>query len=290
MFAVAHSQVGIQTDQVSPSAILEMNTSGLANGNKKGFLPPRVALQGNNDVTTIPSPATGLFVYNTADSGSFPNNVLANHYYFWNGTKWTDLSVSQSLNDYFDERILSYNSSSTQTFTYNAINNTSANNAGLEVSFDNGETVYSSGNIATKTGNQFSINITGLYEITGFINYNPNRTTIAANAQQRGCFLNLKIQRSTNNGSTWTDIIGNRSAWGVKATNQLKTVILSSTPVYLNAGERVRLVVQNPFDINDTTSLHGETTTGSTPPSITTAARTPISKSLTFVLLDYDLQ
>lgn len=282
------AQVGIQTSQVAPSAILEISTNDLPVGNKKGFLPPRVALSNNRDVTTIPSPAVGLFVYNTANAGTFPNNVLANKYYYWNGILWTDLAVSSSLAGYLADRILSLNSTATQAFTYSAINSTSAGNGGLAVSFADADIVTNAGNIATKSGDTFIIGITGLYEITGFVNYNPNRTTIAG--QQRGCFLNLKLQRSTDNGTSWTDIIGNRTAWGVKATNNLKTAILSSTPVYLTAGQRLRMVIQNPFDVSDASSIHGENNTTSPAPAITTAARVPVSKSLTLVLLDYDLQ
>ncbi|MBD8082049.1 hypothetical protein [Chryseobacterium caseinilyticum] len=283
------SQVGIQTSQVAPSAILEISTNDLAVGNKKGFLPPRVALAGNRDTTTIPSPAVGLFVYNTANGGTFPNNVIANRYYYWNGTIWTDLAVTSSLTGYLADRILSLNSTSTQTFTYAGINATSSANGGIPVSFADGDIVTNTGAIASKSGdNNFVISITGLYEVTGFVNYNPNRTSIGS--PQRGCFLNLKLQRSTDNGTTWTDIIGNRTAWGVRAANSLKTAILSSTPVYLTAGQQLRLVVQNPFEGTDTSSLHGETTVGSPLPAITTAARVPVSKSLTIVLLDYDLQ
>ncbi|WP_312076806.1 hypothetical protein [Chryseobacterium sp.] len=288
LFLKISAQVGIQTSQVSPSAILEMNTNDLATGSKKGFLPPRVALTGNTDTTTIPSPAVGLFVYNTANAGTFPNNVIENKYYYWNGTIWTDLSLTSSLSGYLADRILSLNSTATQTFTYGSINATSNTNGGIAVSFVDNEIVTNLGAIATKSGNTFIINITGLYEITGFVNYNPNRTTIAA--PQRGCFLNLKLQRSTDNGTTWTDIIGNRTAWGLRSTNNLKTAILSSTPVYLSAGQRLRLVVQNPFAITDASSLHGEDNTTSPLPAITTASRVPISKSLTIVLLDYDLQ
>lgn len=54
------AQVGIQTSQVAPSAILEINTNDLPVGNKKGFLGSRIALTGNTDKTTVPSPAVGV--------------------------------------------------------------------------------------------------------------------------------------------------------------------------------------------------------------------------------------
>lgn len=62
-----------------------------------------------------------------------------------------------------------------------------------------------------------------------------------------------------------------------------------STPVSLTAGNKIRLVVQNPFPVTDQTAVHGEET--STPlPAITTSTKIPILKSLTFTLLDSDLQ
>ncbi len=183
------------------------------------------------------------------------------------------------------------NATSNQTFTYANINATSAGNGGIPVTFSDSDIVINTGNIATKSGNTFTINITGLYEISAYVNYNPNRTSIGS--PQRGCFLNLKLQLSNNNGTTWTDVIGNRTAWGVKTNNLLKTAVLISTPINLTAGQMLRLVVQNPFAISDTSSIHGEDPAvfPSAPlPAITTSARTPISKNLTITLLDYDLQ
>ena len=77
----ALAQVGIGTSSPNASAQLEVNSSS------KGFLPPRVALTGTADVTTIASPATGLMVYNTATAGTSPNNVTPGIYYY-DGAKW----------------------------------------------------------------------------------------------------------------------------------------------------------------------------------------------------------
>ncbi len=75
---------GIGTTTPNNSALLDMYSSN------KGFLPPRVALTGVNDVATIPSPATGLLVYNTANAGSGSNLVYAGYYYF-DGSFWRRL-------------------------------------------------------------------------------------------------------------------------------------------------------------------------------------------------------
>jgi hypothetical protein len=47
----------------------------------KGFLPPRIALTGTTDAATIPTPATGLMVYNTNTAGG-----LTPGYYYNRGT------------------------------------------------------------------------------------------------------------------------------------------------------------------------------------------------------------
>jgi hypothetical protein len=56
----------------------------------KGFLPPRVSLSSVTDVVTIPSPVTGLLVYNT--NASITGGSGAGYYYF-NGTEWQDFST-----------------------------------------------------------------------------------------------------------------------------------------------------------------------------------------------------
>jgi len=82
----ASGSTGIGTTP-DASAILELNVNQLASGSKKGFLAPRVALTAYNDAATIPSPATGLLVYNlgTAPTFSFVG------YVYWDGTQWRAL-------------------------------------------------------------------------------------------------------------------------------------------------------------------------------------------------------
>lgn len=76
-----YAQTGIGTTTPHASAKLEVNASN------KGFLPPRVALTGEYDATTIATPATGLLVYCTGTGG------LASGYYFWNGTAWATIAT-----------------------------------------------------------------------------------------------------------------------------------------------------------------------------------------------------
>ncbi len=93
-----NAQTGIGTTSPNASAKLEVASS------TQGFLPPRVALTGTNDNTTIKNsagssvtPATGLVVFNTNTAGTSPNNVVPG-YYFWNGTAWINLIGSNTSN------------------------------------------------------------------------------------------------------------------------------------------------------------------------------------------------
>ncbi len=101
---------GIGTNTPNASAALDITATN------KGLLPPRVALAGINDISTIATPATGLLVYNTASAGAAPNNVVPGYYYYtgqawlrlshsanapgdmqyWNGTQWVVLPAGAS--------------------------------------------------------------------------------------------------------------------------------------------------------------------------------------------------
>ena len=82
------AQVGIGTTSPNASAKLQVDATD------KGFLPPRVSLTATNDLATIPSPATGLLIYNTATAGTSPNNVTPG-FYFYDGSKWQRLISQQ---------------------------------------------------------------------------------------------------------------------------------------------------------------------------------------------------
>ena len=82
------AQTGIGTTTPNASAKLDVTATD------RGFLPPRVALTASNvfsPITGTSSAAAGLLIYNTATSGTVPNNVVPG-YYFWNGTAWIQIS------------------------------------------------------------------------------------------------------------------------------------------------------------------------------------------------------
>lgn len=60
-------------------------------------MPPRLALTATNAASPVSSPATGLIVYNTATTGTAPNNVIPG-YYYWNGSAWINIIGSSTSN------------------------------------------------------------------------------------------------------------------------------------------------------------------------------------------------
>jgi hypothetical protein len=75
------AQISVGTTTPHSSAKLQVEASD------KGFLPPRVVLTAKNVASPITSPATGLLVFNTATSGTSPNDVTPGFYY-WDGSNW----------------------------------------------------------------------------------------------------------------------------------------------------------------------------------------------------------
>jgi trimeric autotransporter adhesin len=94
---------GINATGATPnaSAILDLNTGNTFTGtNGKGLIIPNVTLSSTTDATTIGTGnVTSLLVYNKTAAGAGATAVLANTYYYWDGTKWVTFS-GQGSNDW----------------------------------------------------------------------------------------------------------------------------------------------------------------------------------------------
>lgn len=110
-------------------------------------------------------------------------------------------------------RIFYAESSTPQIFTPSQINHPSSPANNLVV-FDQPPILNSNDFItfdpATST---FTATITGIYEVSTFVNYNPLAAGVSENVQDR-TFLNIRILRSTNNGASWEDVMASRAGWG----------------------------------------------------------------------------
>jgi len=79
----SNGQVGIGTATPDASAILDVSSTN------KGILGPRISLESITDAVTVPTPATGLLVYNTGIAG-----LKYVGYVFWNGGEWRTFNNS----------------------------------------------------------------------------------------------------------------------------------------------------------------------------------------------------
>jgi hypothetical protein len=89
---ISFAQLGISSHSTHASAALDLNSS------TKGFKASSIALTSNLDVTTIPNPAIGLLIYNTATVGVFPNNLIPGYYFFNSANIWEPLALNDALN------------------------------------------------------------------------------------------------------------------------------------------------------------------------------------------------
>jgi hypothetical protein len=130
-----NAQTGIGTTTPSPSAKLEVASSN------QGFLPPRIALTATNAASPVTSPATGLLVYNTATTGTPPNNV-APGYYYWNGSAWVAVLSTITTSS------ISGNGTTTTLTNFGAEVNTQSGTTYTLTATDNGKIISCTSNSA----------------------------------------------------------------------------------------------------------------------------------------------
>lgn len=90
-YLLAAQNVGIGT--ISPNASAQLHVSSTS----KGVLIPQVSLDSLKDVTSIPSPAQGLLVYNTTQPGV--RNDMARGYYYFSTNALSWIRFADNLND-----------------------------------------------------------------------------------------------------------------------------------------------------------------------------------------------
>jgi hypothetical protein len=136
------AQTGIGTTTPDASAKLDVSATN------KGFLPPRVTLTSISDNSTIPSPATGLLIYNTG------NNVgLAAGYYYWNGNAWATIATAGGSGS-FAASFLRGSRTATQSIAVDGIVSFSTvnNTGGQDIALNTGN-----GKITLAPGNTYRI-------------------------------------------------------------------------------------------------------------------------------------
>lgn len=294
------NSVGINTTSVDPSAIMEVKADIPGSATKKGFLPPRLELKNQRDKTTVPiatgteRKATAMLVYNTENTYNFSQgHVYADNYYYWLGDRWERMVYTPLVYEAVIPREFYIEGKTKQEFTTQQLNpphnNQGVNGADLPLKFE-GEPVLNRKSIFTKlTEENFQVNVTGTYDMSAFVHYNPLATVIQENVPHqpgvtyhKRAFLNLKIQRQASRAATWEDLVVVRAAWGFDAGGFLKTATINSVSVRLFKGDKIRLVVQSPYK----NSSQGH---GSEKPYTGTDADHPVARGFRALLLDFNL-
>jgi len=88
-YAFSQNNVGIGTTTPNTSAVLDVAATDM------GLLVPRVALTQTTSASPVTAPATSLLVYNTATI-----NDVTPGYYYWDGSKWSQLGAGVQSDDW----------------------------------------------------------------------------------------------------------------------------------------------------------------------------------------------
>lgn len=274
---------GIGTSAPHPSAALDINSK------TKGTLIPRVNLIHNKDVATILTPAVGLFVYNLQDTPtgttlpSGASKVTKNTFYFWNGVSWVENSNIDTARNILVPRTFEISQNDTQNTTDNTgtggINlgdvivkfDDDATNANLMLTINDPIATGSSTKIIDLTNNIFTVNYPGTnnFEISGYINYNPNAVAGPVD-------IEFVIQKLIS--GVWTDIAKSDMVYGESTRANSRTVNIAPKIVSMAAGEQFRTLIRK-----TTAKPHGGS--NATPATLYVPSNMNFSKALRLVLI-----
>lgn len=297
------NSVGINTGNspVDPSAIMEVKADTPGSTTKKGFLPPRVNLRSQRDKNTVPiaagteNKAKAMLVYNTDKTYDFIwGHVYADNYYYWLGDRWERMVYTPLVYEAVIPREFYIEGKSRQEFTTQQLNppysQGKVDGPNLPLKFTE-DPILNRGGIFTKLDDEkFLVNVTGTYDVSAFVHYNPRATEVKGSipgqpgvSYAKRAFLNLKIQRkSAGMGEDWKDLVVVRAAWGFDAGGFVKTATINAVAVQLYEGDKIRLAIQSPYK----SSSQGA---GKYNPYTDIDADHPVARGFRALLLDFNL-
>ena len=229
--------VAINADASLPnnSAMLDVKSAN------KGLLIPRVTLTGTADVTTVPSPATSLMVYNTTAAGTGATTVVPG-YYYWNGTAWVRMVASTAATNTVYKTLIPFASGTPITLTTTAPGPT--RQASLVSFGTGGTTTIFNGNIDLTSGPNYAFVVPSsgtITEITGFFSSASPVTTGTP------IFITCQLYSSPPFGNTFTQISGTfvtlGAFFGSNPAGFTGTASLSGLNISVAGGTRILMVV-----------------------------------------------
>ena len=235
----AHAQqeeraVGVGT-RTPYSSALDLDVSNLPNGQKKGFLLPKVALMGKRDAHTIANPKRAMMVYNMQDAGSGEEKVYKNLVYVWTGQEWVPFSnlpeirkLKRPIHFVLASKrkisidVASFNSSQGMTLKWNA----------NEVYLKNEKDVRVS---AGASFEEIEILTEAYYEFTGSFNFKSNAGSATS--------VVTLLQKKTGHGG-WATIASSSLPFDRGTQTWSQTLVFPVVTHKLKQGDKLRIVLK----------------------------------------------
>ena len=219
----ANAQVGIGTNTPDDSAILDVVST------EKGFLPPRMTTAQRD---AIANPANSLVIYNTSDD--------CLQYYVTASSNWFCIESSAPQ----QPRVAVFEKTTSQLEEYPF--------SEVTLDFQAVDEVFN--NIGTmNTSSEFIVTDAGYYRLTAKGGLSGDITPGDGNGAQVFTVLTDYFFESSPNGSTWTQIGGDRTAYLLGEQGQ-RASFFTQYVIALNAGDRVR-VRNKPFSNNNNVAI-----------------------------------
>lgn len=137
-------------------------------------------------------------------------------------------------------------STSTQEYAVNSTATTSFNNGNpLIVTFNDSDLVVNTISTFDSSVNEFVITESGLYEVSGYVNYQPssNGSSFAA--------INVIIQYQPIGSSSWNELSLSRMIFtGYAMKDVTSTIVVPSAAMPMNTGDRIRMILRKPVGDN----------------------------------------
>lgn len=226
--------VGVGT-RTPYSSALDLDVSNLPNGQKKGFLLPKVALTGKKDTHTILSPKKAMMVYNMRDAGNRAEKVYKDLVYVWTGQEWVPFSNLPEIRKL--KKPIHFVLASKRRIP---IKISKFNNSGMPLEWEANE-VYlkNEKDVKVSTGSSFEeieILREAYYEFTGSFNFKSNADAATS--------VVVLLQKKAKWGSSWTTIGSSSLPFDRGTQTWSQTLVFPVLTYKFQKGDRIRIVLK----------------------------------------------
>lgn len=226
--------VGVGT-RTPYSSALDLDVSNLPNGQKKGFLLPKVALTGKKDTHTILSPKKAMMVYNMRDAGNSAEKVYKDLVYVWTGQEWVPFSNLPEIRKL--KKPIHFVLASKRRIP---IKISKFNNSGMPLEWEANE-VYlkNEKDVKVSTGSSFEeieILREAYYEFTGSFNFKSNADAATS--------VVVLLQKKAKWGSSWTTIGSSSLPFDRGTQTWSQTLVFPVLTYKFQKGDRIRIVLK----------------------------------------------